>query len=221
MGFPWAVAAASGSTALNVWGAREQRETQERLSREQMAFDERMSNTAMQRRVADLKAAGGNPALAFTTGSGASEPTMSGYNPENLLAGAADNVKQIPGAVAAIRNTNANTALQLAQARSANVDARIKETFGPKWADWESNVRFQASEKADLDNAIRTMEKDMTAAQLTQFKSMMPILLQTAAQQAEAGKLDLEALRNIAAIGGIEGTKLQGLLQILMRMFAK
>lgn len=73
------------SGLLGAKGARDRNTQQIALSREQMRFQERMSSTAMQRRVTDLKRAGLNPILA-AGGPGASTPGGAMAAVENELA---------------------------------------------------------------------------------------------------------------------------------------
>jgi hypothetical protein len=112
-----AIAAAVGSalgSALGFLGQRKANKQNIQLSREQMAFQERMSNTAYQRAMQDMKIAGLNPILAAR-------------QPASTPGGSSTRVDSAIGAgVAAFNNTN--SALSASAANRANAAATNAKT---------------------------------------------------------------------------------------------
>lgn len=91
---------------LGLAGSLFQAETARKVAREQMEFQERMANTAYQRAVADMKAAGLNPMLAFMKG-GAAVPSGASWNPPNFADAVVSSAVQSAQAKEAIRNMRA------------------------------------------------------------------------------------------------------------------
>lgn len=84
----WDMIGQIGSGWLQFEGQKKANQANIDIARENRAFQERMSNTAHQREVADLRAAGLNPILA-AGGGGASTPPGSTAVMQNAMEGAA------------------------------------------------------------------------------------------------------------------------------------
>ncbi len=99
-------------------GASEKQSADKASSARQMAFQERMSNTAHQRQMKDLKRSGINPMLSAKLG-GASSPSGSQYQATNIGAEA------VKGGLAGAQATNAKN-----MALMSSIDAKAAQQAG-------------------------------------------------------------------------------------------
>lgn len=116
--------------------AREQMAFQQASNREQMDFQERMSNTAYQRSMEDMKKAGINPILAFGQGGantpGGSSSAGSTASIQNEFAGAVSSALQSRMISAQIAQTKATTDIIKSELPGKKAEAELYQSKAGK-----------------------------------------------------------------------------------------
>lgn len=181
MPFPWIpIAAAAWGAGLSKIGTDQQNEANAQQALLNRNFQERMSNTQYQRGVADMRAAGLNPALAYQQG-GASSPTGSSAPPmQNPLAGAssaAQNLLTIAAQTAQIENTQMDTHKKSVEAyatqvlagyEAPNLEARTQLLIEQARGEQTVNVIRAEQLRADLRRSLA--EGDLAEAKVASEK---------------------------------------------------
>jgi hypothetical protein len=111
--------------ASSLIGGQQQNAANQAMANQQMDFQERMRRTQYQTTVADLKAAGLNPMLAYSQG-GAGTPQGATAQMGNPLGEAGNSAREAAMAVAQFNQLRTQNILTQEQAEATNADANLK-----------------------------------------------------------------------------------------------
>lgn len=134
---------------IQAGGQKDANQANREIAEQQMAFQERMSNSAYQRSAADMKAAGINPIMAYSQG-GASTPSGASLQMQNSapdISGAVNSALSAAQAVASIKNVEKQNEI-------LNAEARIKKAEVPEAENQASIAKSSVGKGISWANAL-------------------------------------------------------------------
>lgn len=181
----------AGSALLGYFGTKQGTSAQNyanaRQAEQAMAFEERMSNTAYQRAMADMKAAGLNPMLAYSKG-GASTPSGFQARMENTQAQALNSAM-----------VASQIEMNRAQARKTSAEANVITETGLPKAQAEIDLLKRQADKAFADAGLSRSAMYEREAQTRKFEQEI-VNAKSQNQVIEATFKNLEETRRLIGV---------------------